>query len=405
MFFRTIDRASGNASFGARQQHAALRAAHQLIAGLRSGHIGARRGAAQRAADEPCGEHDEQDEDQEPSHGLAIIAKMKILVAVPGNLHTVRMNRFVPDALAALGHETHVVDYTPTLGEKLRLKLTRRSAADVVAARLLAAVEEHRPELFLALYGVNVSRRVLDELRARRTLTVNWWLNDPFQWQRALGILPPYDFAFTNAKYSVDAYAAAGLKHVRFLPSACDPSVHRPIDGVTPDCAVSFAGDWSALRERLVERLASEGVDLRVYGPWRRKLRAGSPLRARLEHGFFSPERMVQIFARCQATLNVHTWRERFDFGLNPRVFEAGACGTPQLVDHKRELDELFSAGERAGMLVYRDDDELLRLARSLPGRAAELRAAAREAAPSFHRNHSYRARMAEMLRIVAARA
>jgi len=330
---------------------------------------------------------------------------MKILVALPGNLHTVRMNRFVPAALAESGHEVRVIDYTPTFLEKLRRKLARASAAEVVAPRLLAEIEKSPPELFLALYGVNVSPRVLAELGARRALRVNWWLNDPFQWQRAAAIFPHYDFCFTNAKYSVDAYALVGLRNVAFLPSACDASVHRPLEPPQPPAGLSFAGDWSPLRERLVEKLVSAGVDVRVFGPWRRKLRKGSPVKAGLEHGFFTPERMVEIFAGSQATLNVHTWRERFDFGLNPRVFEAGACGTPQLVDHKRELDELFSAGERAGMLVYRDDDELLRLARSLPGRAAELRAAAREAAPSFHRNRSYRARVAEMLRIVAARA
>jgi len=326
---------------------------------------------------------------------------MKILVALPGKLHTVRMNRFVPDALVALGHDLHVVDYSPNLREKITRKLTGREAADVVQARLLAALEDYRPELFITLYGVNVSARVLAELRARRTPTLNWWLNDPFQWQRALGILGAYDFAFTNAKYSVDAYLAAGLKNVRFLPSACDASVHRPLDGVGRECTLSFAGDWSPLREQLVERLAAGGVDLRVYGPWRRKLRAGSPLRARLEHGFFSPERMVRIFAACDATLNVHTWRARFDFGLNPRVFEAGACGTPQLVDHKRELDELFTPAQRAGMLIYRTDEELLQLARALPARAAEARAAARAAAESFHREHSYDARVREMLRAI----
>src|SRR5690242_15092860 len=241
---------------------------------------------------------------------------MKILVAVPGNLHTVRMNRFVPDALAALGHDVQVVDYSPTFVEKLRRKLLRQEAADVVEARLLASVEEHRPDFFLALYGVNVSKRVLAELRARRTPTANWWLNDPFQWQRALKFLGDYDFAFTNAKYSVDAYVAAGLKHVRFLPSACDASLHHPLEGVAQRSLLSFAGDWSPLRERLAERLVSEGVDLRVYGPWRRKLRPASPLRPRLEHGFFTPERMVEIFASCRATLNIHTWRDRFDFGL-----------------------------------------------------------------------------------------
>ncbi|HYR36769.1 MAG TPA: glycosyltransferase [Burkholderiales bacterium] len=326
---------------------------------------------------------------------------MKILVALPGKLHTVRMNRFVPEALAALGHATQVVDYSPSLREKLRIKLTGAGAAEAVEPRLFAAVDEHRPELFLALYGVNVSKRVLAELRARGAQRVNWWLNDPFQWQRALGILGDYDLAFTNAKYSVEQYAAAGLRHVRFLPSACAPSVHRPLDGVRPACTLSFAGDWSPLREQLVERLAGEGVDICVYGPWRRKLRRGSPLRQRLHHGFFSPERMVEIFAACKATLNVHTWRDRFDFGLNPRVFEAGACGTPQLVDHKRELDELFTPAQRAGMLIYRSDEELMALGRSLPARAAEARAAARAAADSFRREHSYAARMRELLRAI----
>ena len=60
------------------------------------------RASAQRSPHQPGGEHDDQDQDQKAPHGLAIIAKMKILVAVPGNLHTVRMNRFVPDALVAL---------------------------------------------------------------------------------------------------------------------------------------------------------------------------------------------------------------------------------------------------------------------------------------------------------------
>ena len=377
-----------------------MHAAHQLVARA----LGRRRrlllGARQRAAHQPHAEHHDQYQDQEATHGLAIIAKMKILVAVPGNLHTVRMNRFVPDALAALGHDVQVVDYSPTFLEKLRRKLLRREAADVVEARLIGAVAKHRPDFFLALYGVNVSKRVLVELRARRALTANWWLNDPFQWERALKFLGDYDFAFTNAKYSVDAYVAAGMKHVRFLPSACDASLHHPMEGVALRSILSFAGDWSPLRERLAERLISDGVDLRVYGPWRRKLRPGSPVSERLEHGFFTPERMVEIFASCRATLNIHTWRDRFDFGLNPRVFEAGACGTPQLVDHKRELDEIFTPEQRAGMLIYRSDDELVSLARSIP---AEIKSAALAAAPSFQREHSYRARCAEVLRVIGA--
>ena len=323
---------------------------------------------------------------------------MVILLAVPGNLRTVPMSRFVPEAFTALGHRVAVVDYSLTLAEKLRARLRGTSDAEAVAARLLAAVESARPDLFVTLFGVNIADRVLAAVRARGAASANWWLNDPFQFERSAGILPAYDFAFTNARYSVEAYAARGIRNVHFLPTACEPSVHRPLAARTPACDISFAGDWSAMREQIVAALAGRGVDIRIFGPWRRKLDRRSPLRSRLEHGFFTPQRMAEIFAASKATLNIHTWRGRFDYGLNPRVFEAAACGVPQLVDHKRELDELFDAKERAAMLVYRSDEELLQQCRRKD--LDELRPQAVAASASIREKHSYLARARELLRV-----
>lgn len=322
---------------------------------------------------------------------------MRVLVAVPGNLRTVPMSRFVPDALAALGHEVRSVDYSLSFLEKLRSGAGPAAAAQ---NRMLRAIEDARPELFLTLYGVNISGSVLAHLRGRGVTTANWWLNDPFQFERATSILPAYDFAFTNARGSLEAYAARGLRNVHFLPTACEPSVHRPLPLLPPACDLSFAGDWSAMREQLIGWLAGQGVDVRIFGPWRRKLPRRSPLRVRLEHGFFTPQRMAEIFAACKATLNIHTWRGRFDYGLNPRVFEAAACGVPQLVDWKRELDELFDEKERAAMLVYRSDEELLSKCRSL---SMGLRDKAIAASSSIRERHSYLARMRELLRVCGA--
>ncbi len=323
---------------------------------------------------------------------------MRVLVAVPGNLRTVPMSRFVPDALRALGHDVRVVDYSLSVVEKLKSRyLAKRDPADAVAKRVLGAIEEARPELFVTLYGANISPAVLAHLRGRGVTTANWWLNDPFQLERAVGILAGYDFAFTNAPHCIPAYGARGLRNVHPLPTACEPSVHRPLPAGAPLCDVSFAGDWSPMREQLVGELARAGVDIRVFGPWRRKLARGSALKARLAHGFFSPQRMAEIFAACKATLNIHTWRGKFDHGLNPRVFEASACGVPQLVDYKRELDELFDERERAAMLVYRNDEELLKLAR---GVGDGLREKAVAASASIRERHSYLARMRELLRV-----
>jgi spore maturation protein CgeB len=323
---------------------------------------------------------------------------MNILIAVPGNLRTVPMSRFVPDALAALGHRVSVVDYSLTLLEKLRARLLGESDAQAVAARLLATVERARPDFFLAVFGVNVGERVLAHLRARGVPSADWWLNDPFQFERATRILPGYDFAFTNARDSVQAYSARGIGNVHFLPTACEPSVHRPLPPRASVCDISFAGDWSAMREQIVGALVAAGVDVRIFGPWRRKLDRRSPLRARLEHGFFTPQRMAEIFAASKATLNIHTWRGRFDYGLNPRVFEAAACGVPQLVDWKRELDDLFDEKERAAMLVYRTDEDLLQQCQRKD--LGEFREKAAAASVSIRERHSYLARMRELLRI-----
>ena len=326
---------------------------------------------------------------------MGSLSRMRVLVAVPGNLRTVPMSRFVPDAFAALGHEARAVDYSLSWLEKLK---SRADPAKAVEKRMLRAIEDARPDFFLTLYGANISGGVLEHLRGRGITTANWWLNDPFQFERAARILPGYDFAFTNARFSVDAYAARGIRNVHFLPTACEPSVHRPAPDRAPTCDISFAGDWSAMREQIVGALVANGVDVRIFGPWRRKLADGSPLRARLEHGFFSPQRMAEIFAACKATLNIHTWRGRFDYGLNPRVFEAAACGVPQLVDHKRELDELFDEAERAALLVYRSDEELLQQCRRKD--LAGLRSGAVAASASIRERHSYLARVRELLRV-----
>ena len=333
---------------------------------------------------------------------------LRILFAVPGKLHTVPMVRFAHAALERMGHKVVSVDYSPTLLEKVRGRLRGEAArGQLVAPRLMAAAEESKPDLFLTLYGFNVAAQVLALLRDRGVPRINWWLNDPFQFERACGILPAYDLAFTNAKYSVEAYRARGIRNVRFLPTACDPSVHRPLlADPALACEISFAGDWSKDREGIIARLVEAKIcDARIFGPWRKKLQRDSPLRPRLRNGFFSPEQMVRIFASSRATLNIHTWYGRYDYGLNPRVFEAAACGVPQLVDEKRELRELIPTDKLYCLFAYRDEAELHAQVRAVLADPRGARERAMQLVGYFHQAHSYDARMRELLAAAAGQS
>jgi spore maturation protein CgeB len=329
---------------------------------------------------------------------------MRILFAVPGNLRTVPMGRYIGEALRGHGHEVVSVDYSPTLREKIAGRFIHgRDRARMVDSRMLAAVESTQPDLFFTLYGINVSRKVLAQLDAKNVTTVNWWLNDPFQFERAMAILPLYKVRITNAKYSVDAYRNRGVRDVLFLPTACHPPVHRPVaadEALRSD--ISFAGDWSANRERVVASLLGQKQwRIRVFGPWRKKVAPRSPILPCLTNGFFGTEKMVSIFASSKATLNIHTWRGKADFGLNPRVFEAAACGVPQIVDWKRELDEIFSPEARDSVFVYRDDDDLLSQCRAAMADAASAKARSMAVVDYFHREHSYAARIRELFKTI----
>jgi spore maturation protein CgeB len=308
------------------------------------------------------------------------------------------MGRFTAEALRELGHDVTVFDYAPSPLDKLRERLPWRPAEDKAAVnrRLRRRIEEARPDLFLTLFGFDVSRESLQWMRGRNLPSACWWINDPFQFQRSARKAPYYDFVFSNSSVCPGQYLEAGASHAHFLPTACAPGVHRPRppeERYRSD--VCFAGDWSALRERMMEALVGR-FRVRIFGPWSKKLAPGSALRPSLVDGFFSPDEMAAMFSSAAVVLNLHTWFGEHDHGLNPRLFEAAGCGAYQLVDWKREIPELFDVpGE---IVCYRALDEIPALVEAALADPARTRAIAENAQRRAHRDHTYRVRMQALL-------
>lgn len=308
------------------------------------------------------------------------------------------MGRFSAEALKELGHEVVMFDYAPSALDKIRQRLSRArgEARRPVNRRLRRVIDEARPDLFVTLFGFDVSPESLEYMRKRNLPSVCWWINDPFQFERSLKKARHYDFVFSNSSVSPLEYRRAGVRHAHFLPTACAPAIHRPVPAAEPyRCEVCFAGDWSPLREQVMEGLAGR-FEVRIFGPWSKKLKADSPLRPKLVNGFFSPDEMAAMFSSAQVVLNVHTWFGEFDHGLNPRLFEAAGCGSYQLVDWKREIPQLFDVP--AEVVCYRVLDEIPELVAAALADPAAARAKGAAAQRRAYRDHTYRARMASML-------
>jgi spore maturation protein CgeB len=322
---------------------------------------------------------------------------VKIILAVPGHLKTVPMNDYVFWTLKSMGHEVHRFDFgNRGLKGRLLKRLSRQAFQRSLQQSLLRLLEEVRPDALLAVFGMDLPGELVAAVRQRRVTTICWWLNDPFQLGRSLAQAPYYDYYFTNARGCLPRYREAGVKRVFYLPVGCYPEVHRRLGTPGADYEVAFAGDWSPGREEILCLLARD-FRVGIWGPWKKHLDLHSPLqRCLVKDGFFTPEEMTGIFHRAHVVLNIHTWFGKWDFGLNPRVFEACGCGAFQVCDFKEEIPEHYEPGTE--IVLYRAIPELKERLAYYLAHPREREEIARQGHRRTHRDHTYRQRLAELL-------
>lgn len=319
---------------------------------------------------------------------------MKILFAMPGHLKTVPMNRYVVGGLRGLGIEVEVFNYRRRLmshrfmNQYLKIRVTRS-----------------KPDLFLTLFGFDLDVEVLRFTRRKNIVSVCWWLNDPFQLERSLTKAGFYDFYFTNALGCIDQYKKKGIKKVFFLPLACDPEVHKKVELSEVErrrfeSDICFAGDWGPTREKILTEL-SRDFDLKIWGPWKKRISKDSALRSHLQGGFFTPEEMVKIFNASKIILNIHSWFGKWDYGINPRVFEAPGCGGFQLCDWKMEIPELYKVDSE--IACYTSIDELREKLSFFLGNENERQRIQQMGYKKTHEQHTYVHRLREMLNICSS--
>ena len=323
---------------------------------------------------------------------------MKILVTYPGKLHTVPMGDFSEKALITMGHEVYSFDFTSNLSEKILRKINTKSneVYHHLNARFRRRIDNIKPDLVLVIFGFDLSIKSLEFLRQRKIVSVCWWLNDPFQFKRSLDKAPYYDFLYTNSMVSVENYKASGIYNVSWLPTACDPDVHKQVLAVDKyKSEVCFAGDWCLLREQWCLEL-NKHFDLRIFGPWKKKLKSNSPLLSCVYDGFFSPQEMCQMFASSKIVFNIHSWHGKWNHGTNPRLFEAAGCGVCQVVDWKKDIPYLFDIPNE--VITYSDYSGLISKVKDLINSPNTRESMSKNAQQHAYDEHTYTHRMHSIL-------
>ncbi|MBT9393034.1 glycosyltransferase [Hymenobacter sp. NST-14] len=324
---------------------------------------------------------------------------MKILLSIPGHTRTIPMGYFVEKALRELGHEVVVFnhereDQLDRLREKISFKrfLARKNRL------VLALAKTEKPDAFLTIYGKTHDAATLRQLREWGIPVLCWWLNDPFDLGTKHIPVAEYDHFFTNSRGTHAAYRDQGARHVHFLPVGIDPDTHRPLPAADKKYDIVFAGDWHTIREKVLLELVQHHK-VALMGPWRRVIPKNSPLLPHfIQQGYFTPAEMAVAFNEARVVLNLHTWYGRWDYGVNPRLFEASGCRSFQVSDWKEEIPELYVPDQE--IVLYRHSQELPELLTHWLARPAERAAVAEAALERTLRDHTYPQRMQQLLTV-----
>jgi spore maturation protein CgeB len=180
-----------------------------------------------------------------------------------------------------------------------------------------------------------------------------------------------------------------------YLPEACNPRLHRSVALVEADrarlgCDLMLAGSNYYYRQDILASLGE--FDLRFWGSTPHWL--VDRLGARNQHASVFGEDKAVAVAAARICLNTLHYSEVN--GLNCRTFEVAGCGGFQLVTDVPVLREHFVPGEE--IVAFSSADDLCDKVRYYLVHPDEAQAIARRGQARAHREHTYEARLLEIL-------
>ncbi|QQO53166.1 MAG: glycosyltransferase [Thiohalocapsa sp. PB-PSB1] len=201
---------------------------------------------------------------------------------------------------------------------------------------LARKVRAFRPDLVFVVHGRRFARRWASRFQDLETAV--WLVDEPYEVDDTARWSGRFNTVFVNDPATLDRHTNA-----HYLPVAFDDTLYQP-GSEERDYEVGFIGGHNDRRERMLCALAEAGLlSYVVGGPWR----APELRRLCLAENLPAAE-IPDLYRRTRIVINV--FRERHHFNrrgtsatsLNPRVYEALACGALVVSEPRPEVAALF---------------------------------------------------------------
>ena len=165
-----------------------------------------------------------------------------------------------------------------------------------------------------------------------------WLLDEPYEVDDTSSWSSEFDAVFVNDPNTLDRH-----RNAHYLPVAYDPEVHFE-NGNTRKYNVGFIGGHNDVRERYLLALHEAGyLSYVVGGPWRSTALQSICLAPNIAAADTS-----DLYRQTRIVLNVFREVHHFNrdgikpYSMNPRVYEALACGAVVVSEARGEVSEVF---------------------------------------------------------------
>jgi hypothetical protein len=207
--------------------------------------------------------------------------------------------------------------------------------ADWSVPDLIQQCNAFKPDVFFVVHGRKFCHTNRPAAFAARTAV--WLLDEPYEVDDTATRSQLFHHVFVNDPATLGRHPNAS-----YLPVCYDPHVHYADD--SPRWRrVGFIGGGNPTRDRYLAALAdADLLDYVVGGSW-----ADASVNARCLSGNITPDMTAGLYRQTKIILNV--FREVHHFNrhqipataLNPRVYEALACGALVVSEWRPEVDAI----------------------------------------------------------------
>jgi spore maturation protein CgeB len=336
---------------------------------------------------------------------------MKVLVVSNLNPRYENTNTYRLKAIEELGHEPiFFEDRNFVLPGRIRQRVAFLQDWDLrrLNRRMIEVAKRMKPDICLAVGGYRITGDTLIRLKRMGVKTVLWTTDIPRpEFNHVIATAPLYDHIFCAGTEAMDVLAKTGIRHSLWLPFACDPEFHRPVDLTDEDrknygSDLIFVGAFYPNRWEILRNLI--GIyDIGIWGPgWQRVVDHRN--RDCIHASHLQYTEWVKMYNAAKIIIIIHYQDGTIPcFQASPKVFEALACRSFVISDSQKDVFKLFSSGKE--LVCFNNIQDLKAKIDHFLHRDEERRMIAAAGYEEVLKKHTYRHRLQEILGHIGGRA